>query len=366
MSRKPPTQVVPGKSTPPTELQIGGQAVIEGVVMRGPDRWALAVRKPCGDIHIEVNPSTTLAQKLPRWNVFLVRGIFALIDSLVVGVKCLTISGGISLEDEEGGAEPRSSEADKDRYETPGEDDGPGNSPMAEVTGPGESAVEEEAGSPAEDGSRGSQELSTAAIAFSLVMALVLFLGIFIVLPTVAARYLQPYVPNTVLFNLVEGGIRIGIFMLYLAVVGLIPDIRRVFQYHGAEHKTVHAYEHGLDLSKGSVEGFSTAHLRCGTSFIVVVFIVSILVFSLFGKQPLLLRILSRVAIIPVIAAISYEIIKFAGRHENSAVVRGLMAPGLLFQKLTTREPDGDQIEVAIEALNAAVADDGYAVSVKT
>lgn len=308
---------MPGNKAPPSELQIGGQAVIEGVVMRGPDRWALAVRRPRGDILVEVNPTSTLAQRYPRANVFLVRGIFALVDSLVVGIKCLTISGGISLEDEEG--------------EEPGGENG----------GKGEA--------------KGRQEMSAAAVAFSLFMALVLFLGLFIVVPTVIARYLQHYVPNTVLFNLVEGGIRIAIFVLYLAVVGFLPDIRRVFEYHGAEHKAVHAYEHGLALTPESTGRFSTAHMRCGTSFIVIVFIVSILVFSLFGKQPLLMRIVSRVAIIPLIAAISYEIIRFAGRHESSPVVRFLMAPGLLFQKLTTREPDDEQIEVAIEALNAAV-----------
>lgn len=315
MSEPPGTHPLPESRAPSVELQIGGQAVIEGVVMRGPERWALAVRRPGGDIHIEVNPTRTLAGRFPRANVFLIRGIFALVDSLVVGIRCLTISGGISLEEEYGG--------------------------------------EGEAGPGGELPKR--QELSPAAVAFSLVMALVLFLGLFIVVPTVLARFLQEYVPNTVLFNLVEGGIRIGIFVLYLAVVGFLPDIRRVFEYHGAEHKVVHAYEHRLALTVDSVMGFSTAHMRCGTSFIVVVFIVSILVFSLFGKQPLLPRILSRVAIIPLIAAISYEIIRIAGRHEDSRVVRLLMSPGLLFQKLTTREPDEEQIEVAIEALNAAV-----------
>lgn len=296
--------------------------MIEGVVMRGPERWALAVRRPCGDIHVEVNPTHTLAQKFPRANIFLVRGIFALVDSLVVGVKCLTISGGISLEDETR-----------------------------------EEPAVAEAGEAGEADTRGRQELSAVAIAFSLFMALVLFLGLFIVVPTVIARYLQQYVPNTVLFNLVEGGIRIAIFVLYLAVVGFLPDIKRVFEYHGAEHKAVHAYEHGLALTTESTERFSTAHMRCGTSFIVIVFIVSILVFSLFGKQPLLPRIVSRVAIIPLIAAISYEIIRLAGRHEGSRLVRFLMAPGLYFQKLTTREPDDGEIEVAIEALNAAVGE---------
>jgi uncharacterized protein YqhQ len=317
-------------SDPPKEIQIGGQAIIEGVVMRGPESWALAVRRPDGDIHVEVNPVGTLAQRYPRANHFPIRGMFALADSLVIGIKALTISGGISLQDEEI-AQPA---GEKDEALAGGDIPGKRNGKV---------------GKP--------QELSAPAVALSITLALALFLGIFIVMPAVITRYLQPYLPNTVLYNLVEGGLRIAIFILYLAVVGLVPDVRRVFQYHGAEHKVVHAYEAGTSLEPGSTRSYSTAHMRCGTAFIVIVFIVSILVFSLLGRPPLPIRILERLAIIPLVAAISYEIIRFAGRHETSVVVRLFMAPGLLFQKLTTREPDESQLEVAARSLQAALGE---------
>jgi uncharacterized protein YqhQ len=175
----------------------------------------------------------------------------------------------------------------------------------------------------------------------------------------VIANSLNSHVSNTVVYNLIEGGIRVAVFVGYLAAMSLLPDIRRVFQYHGAEHKVVHAYEDGLPLTPESAERFSTAHVRCGTAFIMIVLVLSILVFSLMGRPPLWLRVLERVAIIPLVAAISYEIIRFAGKHEDSTVTKVLMSPGLLLQKLTTRQPDRSQLEVAIEALKAAVDDDG-------
>ncbi len=326
------------KPQPPhthSEIQIGGQAVIEGVVMRGRKRWALAVRRPCGEVFVTVNPTTTLAQKYPGWNKFPLRGIFAFADSLVIGVKALSISGAISLEE--------------DTEEPPPRDAAEEVHASIEACG-GDTATEEEV--------RKAMAMPKVAIALSLALSIAVFLGLFIVLPAVAANSLNRHVSNTVVYNLIEGGIRVAVFVGYLAVMSLLPDIRRVFQYHGAEHKVVHAYEDGLPLTPESAQHFSTAHMRCGTAFIMIVFILSILVFSLMGRPALWLRVLERVAIIPLVAAISYEIIRFAGKHEDSTVMKVLMSPGLLLQKLTTRQPDESQLEVAIEALKAAVDDD--------
>jgi len=330
-----PGDSVHPQEQPRPELQIGGQAVIEGVVMRGPDRWALAVRRPSGDTFITVNPVMTLAQRYPRWNRFPARGILALADSLIIGVKALTISGGISLEEaeekkeEEGGASEAGLEADE------------------------REGAEVEAEKSA---------ISTPAIVAALVFALAIFLGLFIVLPTLLASPLSKHVHNTVVYNLIEGGIRITIFILYLVAMSLMPDVRRVFEYHGAEHKVVHAYEAGDPLTPEAASKYSTAHLRCGTAFILIVFVLSILIFSFLGRPALWLRVLERLAIIPFVAAFSYEIIRFAGKHEDSRWVRAVLSPGMLLQKLTTREPDDEQLAVAIDALEAAIATQPVAV----
>ncbi len=326
------------------QLQIGGQAVIEGVVMRGPEEWALAVRRPCGKIFLSVNPTTTLTQRFPRWNVFPLRGIFALVDSLVIGIKSLSMSGAISLEEEPEGEGGREGTAEP------------------ESPAPGEGAAAggdcDEAG--AREAAERAAAMPKAAIAVSMLMALALFLGLFFVLPSLIANWFDHLISNTVVYNLVEGLIRIAIFVGYLAVMSLLPDIRRVFQYHGAEHKVVHAYEEGKRLTPGEASVFSTAHVRCGTAFVLIVFVLSILVFSLLGRPALWLRVVERLAIIPLVAAFSYEIIKFAGRHEDSTPVKIIMSPGLLLQRLTTRQPDESQLEVAIAALEAAVGERAF------
>lgn len=322
---------------PRTELQIGGQAVIEGVVMRGPEKWALAVRRPDGDMFVTVNPVQTLAQRYPRWNKFPVRGIFALADSLIIGVKALSISGSISLEEAE--------EAESDEAA----DASVGIVEKGEAAGVDALAIDEASSSPA---------ISAIQITIALILALALFLGLFIVLPTLLASPLSKNIHNTVVYNLVEGGIRVAIFVLYLAAMSLLPDIRRVFQYHGAEHKVVHAYEAGGPLTPEFAARFSTAHMRCGTAFILLVFVIGILVFSFMGRPALWLRVLERLAIIPFVAAFSYEIIKVAGKHEDSRAMKIIMAPGLLLQKLTTKQPDEEQLQVAIVALEAAIAQD--------
>lgn len=319
---------------PRAELQIGGQAVIEGVVMRSPEKWALAVRRPSGDMFVTVNPVLTLAQKYPRWNKFPVRGMFALADSLIIGVKALSISGSISLEELDEEKTDEQADADVGVVEK-GDQEGEEARQMDESSKPVLSAIQ---------------------ITIALVLALGLFLGLFIVLPTVIAAPIGKNVNNTVVYNLIEGGIRVAIFVLYLAAMQLLPDLRRVFQYHGAEHKAVHAYEAGGPLTPEFASKFSTAHMRCGTAFILLVFVIGILVFSLMGRPALWLRVLERLLIIPFVAAFSYEIIKIAGKHEDSRAMKIIMAPGLLLQKLTTKEPDEKQLEVAIEALEAAIA----------
>jgi uncharacterized protein YqhQ len=309
--------------------------------MRGPEKWALAVRRPCGDMFVTINPVLTLAQRYPRWNVFGVRGILGLADSLIIGVKALSVSGSISLEEESSQAPDEEADAAVGVREK--KDTGQAGSSSLEL-----------------DGS-GSPVISAVQITIALVMALALFLGLFIVLPTVLASPLNKSIHNTVVYNLAEGGIRVAIFVLYLAAMSLIPDIRRVFQYHGAEHKVVHAYEAGGPLTPDFADKFSTAHMRCGTAFILLVFVIGIVVFSFMGRPALWLRILERLAIIPLVAAFSYEIIKVAGRHEDSRAMKIIMAPGLLLQKLTTKQPDKSQLEVAIRALEAAIGEEAEA-----
>lgn len=303
------------ESHPPKEIQIGGQAVIEGVVMRFPDRWALAVRRPDGDIYTAVNDGTTLADRHPRFNKLFIRGIFALVDSFLIGLRALSVSARISLE------EP------------------------------------DEAGSVEDEEHAEQKKLGAVELGIALVLALALFLGLFIVLPAVVVRQFDRYLTNTVVYNLVEGLMRISIFVLYLAAMSLLPDMRRLFEYHGAEHKVVHAYEAGLPLDSDSASPFTTIHIRCGTTFIVVVFVISILVFSLMGRPALWLRVVERLAVIPLVAAVSYEIIRLAGKKEGSRLVRFFMAPGLWLQRLTTREPDKDQMEVAVRALSVALGE---------
>ncbi|HEY5502155.1 MAG TPA: DUF1385 domain-containing protein [Candidatus Anoxymicrobiaceae bacterium] len=322
-----PTDVDVPSDKPQAELQVGGQAVIEGVVMRTADRWALAVRRPGGDMFVTVNPILTIAQKHPRWNKFPLRGIFALADSLIIGVKALSISGGVALE------------------ETAQEGDGEAVEQLEEDRPDSETSPHE----------KETKSIGGLPIAISMLFALVLFLGLFIVFPAWIAKQFDSSVHNVVVYNLIEGGIRIAIFVLYLAAMDLMPDVRRVFQYHGAEHKVVHAYESGEPLTPEAASKFSTAHMRCGTAFLLIVFVLSILVFSFMGRPALWLRVLERLAIIPFVAAFSYEIIKFAGRHEDSRVMKVMMSPGLLLQKLTTRQPDESQLEVAIVSLEAAL-----------
>jgi uncharacterized protein YqhQ len=179
--------------------------------------------------------------------------------------------------------------------------------------------------------------------------------GVFFILPTIIGRSFSEFFPNAIVYNLLEGLIRIGFFFAYILLVSQIKDIKRVFQYHGAEHKTIQAYENDEELKPENVRKYSTMHVRCGTSFLLIVMIVALLIFALLGKQPMIWRIISRILLIPVIAGISYELIRLAGKFSKYKVVNILFYPGLLLQKITTKEPDNDQIEVAISSFKKVI-----------
>ena len=275
---------------------IGGQAVIEGVMMKGPTRIATAVREPSGNITVRVEPVHSLGDRFPLLKKPLLRGVIALGEALVYGIRALSFS--------------------------------------AQAAG--------------EEG----EELSSKEIALTMLAAFGLAVLLFVVLPTYATKFIQSIVSEAYLLNLFEGVLRLTIFFAYVGVISSLSDIRRVFQYHGAEHKTIYAYEAGIPLEVESIRKYSRLHPRCGTNFLLIVMVVSIFMFAFLGWPDLWLRILSRVILLPLVAGISYEIIRFAGNCDNSFVAM-CMKPGLWLQYMTTREPSDDQIEVAIRALEA-------------
>jgi len=286
----------------------GGQAVIEGVMMRGRDHWAVAVRRPDGDLHAESHRVRSVGNRYPFLRAPGLRGVLALGQALSIGLRALTISAN-------------------------------------------QAAPED-------------QKLTKRQMAGSMAFALVVFILVFIAGPAVLFKYAGRGIHSSLLVNVLEGLFRVALFLGYLALIGRMNEVRRVFQYHGAEHKTIAAYEHDAPLEPESIDRFSTLHVRCGTNFLLIVMILSIFVFALFGNPPLLWRVLSRVVAIPVIAGIAFEILRLGGaRYHRSMVMRALMAPGLWLQKITTKAPSHDQIEVAVASFQAVLAaertDDG-------
>jgi len=277
----------------------GGQAVIEGVMMRGQKTMVTAVRRPNGGLAIDTKPLPAIYTGWMR-RAPLIRGVIVLIEALVLGIKSLLYSANVSLEDEE-----------------------------EEISG----------------------WLVWAMVAVSLAFAVALFF----MAPLFLTKLLDPYIGSSLVFNLIEGFIRLAIFIAYLKLMALVPDIRRVFAYHGAEHKAVNAYEDGALLEVEAVKGYNTAHMRCGTSFLFAVLIIAIIVFALVGRPSLWLMVLARVLLIPVIAALGYEVIRFGAKYAKNGLVKAVLAPGLLLQALTTREPDDSQLEVALSALRKVV-----------
>jgi len=285
-------------------IYYGGQAVIEGVMMRGREKMAVAVRRPTGELSVTSQPLPGLYKGRLRELPFL-RGIIILIETLALGVQSILHSAQIAAAEEE------------------------------------------------------QKSLSPAALWGTVALGIGFGIALFFVLPLLITRYLiDPYITSALLSNIVEGVLRIGVFIAYLKIIALMPDIKRLFAYHGAEHKVVNAYESGMPLELTSVKGYSTSHVRCGTSFLVAVLVIAIFVFALFGRPSLWLSILSRIVLIPVIAALGYEFVRFSAAHSDSPVMRSLIVPGLWLQSLTTREPDDAQLEAALAALRTVVEAD--------
>jgi len=286
------------------KINIGGQAVIEGVLMRAPRSMAIAVRRPDGEIVVKRDHMVPLSERFPIVKLPLVRGAVALFSSLVIGIKALSFSA---------------------------------NAALAE----GEKA----------------EEITPLAMGGTMAAALLFGILLFFVLPLYLTKLLVPFIGDSnLVFNLVDGLIRVLVFLLYVFSISRMKDIQRVFQYHGAEHKAIFAFESGETLTVDNVKRHSRLHPRCGTSFLLIVMLVSILVFSLIPKLwPFYLKAVSRIVLLPLIAGASYEILKWSARHEQSPLVRFFIAPGLALQRLTTREPDDDQLEVAIRSMEEAI-----------
>lgn len=289
---------------------IGGQAVLEGIMMKNQDVYSVGVRKPDGEIEVHLSTYEGIGNKRLK-RLPIVRGVISFVDSLVLGMKCLTFSA--SFYDEE---ETQPSKADQ--------------------------LIDKLFGEKAE------KVVMDLTVAFSIVMAV----AIFMVLPYFAAALLRKVIVSDTLLALIEGGIRLLLFIGYILLISQMKDIQRVFQYHGAEHKCINCVEHGLELNVENVRGSSKEHKRCGTSFMLIVMIVSIIFFIFIRVESPILRVVFRIALVPVIAGVSYEFIRLAGRSENKLVL-ALSRPGMWMQGLTTREPDDDMIEVAIAAVEA-------------
>ncbi len=272
-------------------------------MMRGQKAMVTAVRRPDGGIAVDTKMLPAFATSRAR-RVPVIRGVIVLVETLVLGYKSLLYSANVSVQKE---------------------------------------------------GEEEKEQISGTAAWGMVAASLALAVALFFIAPLFLARTLDVYIESSILFHLVEGFIRLAIFIAYLKLIGLSASLRRLFSYHGAEHKTVNAYEAGVPLEVGPVREYTTAHRRCGTSFMFVVLVIAIIVFSLVGRPSLELMVLWRVILIPAISGISYEIIQFGAQHEGNILVRAFLAPGLWLQRLTTREPDETQLEVAVSALKRAV-----------
>ena len=283
---------------------IGGQAVIEGVMMKSQKGWTVAVRDPKGEIHLRREP----LRKLPKlFKLPLLRGVIALWHALAIGMQALEFSASKAYDEEK------------------------------------------------------EEPLSRTAMVLTIAASMLLGIGLFIVLPLYAAKLIGVALPavdrSSVLFNLVDGVVRVAIFFLYIVLIGLWGEMRRVFEYHGAEHKVIHAYEAGKGVDLTSARRFSTRHPRCGTSFLMIVMVISIVVFSIIPQSwAFAYKLLARLVLMPLIAGVSYEALKFSARMKDNPVVGMIVVPGLFLQALTTREPDDSQLQVAMRALEEVLA----------
>ena len=286
---------------------VGGQAVLEGVMMRGPGNWAVAVRTPKGDIAQISRPISSPMARHWFWRLPVIRGVIALGESLAIGFRALSISAQYAAQEE-------------------GED--------GEV----------------------ETEISRGALIFAFVLAIGFAVALFKLTPGFITEALPVH---GTWFAVVEGGVRIALLVSYLGLISLLPDLKRVFQYHAAEHKAINAYEAGEELEPEIVQRYSLIHPRCGTAFLLWVMVIAVFVFAFFGRPAWYWLIATRVLLLPVIAGLAYELIRFAGKHEGNRIVMTVLAPGLWLQRLTTRQPSLDQIEVSIRALREVLDREG-------
>ena len=281
-------------------ITYGGQAVLEGVMMRSPSSWAVAIRTPEGDIAEVVHDVSSPQQRRKLWRLPVIRGVIALGESLAIGFRALAISANVASQERDEHGEIQT-------------------------------------------------QISRGQIIFSFAIAIGFALMLFKVGPALLTNWLP--IESTSLFVVVEGFIRVAVFIGYILLISLLPDLRRVFQYHGAEHKTINALEAGAELTPANVQRFSLIHPRCGTAFLLWAMVIAIFVFALVGRPDWQWLVASRILLLPVIAGIAYEVIRYAGMHRSNRVLMAMLAPGLWLQRLTTREPTDDQVEVSIRAL---------------
>lgn len=280
-------------------FQYGGQAVIEGVMMRGPGHRAIAVRRPDETIIIDEKPVGSIVQRFPFLKLPFIRGVVMLVESLIMGIEALTFSAEQAMGEEE------------------------------------------------------EEKLSKWEMFLTVAVSLGLAIVLFIVIPTTLTYYTASAIQDNFTRNLLEGAIRLAVFLGYVAAVSRMKDIQRVFMYHGAEHKVINAFEAGKELTVGEVQKFSTLHPRCGTSFLLIVILIKVVIFSGVTAEGLFGQIFFRILLLPVVAGVAYELLKLSGKYQDRGLCRIFIAPGLWLQKLTTKEPDDSQVEVAIKAFNA-------------
>ena len=359
------------------KTSIGGQALMEGIMMRGPEKTALAVRNPKGEIVIECSPTTT-KERAKFFKLPVIRGVFNYIDSMVIGTKSLMRSAeiaGLEEAEEELKREKEAKRAAKAAKKKNSE-------AVVEETQPTFKSENAEANAEAENNDKDLEKKKESSAVINVVLALSVVLGIafsvllFVVLPTYLYRgavYLMPFLKNenpavdSLIKSVFEGVLKIVILVGYMACVSLMKDIKRTFMYHGAEHKAIFCYESGLELTVDNVRNQKRFHPRCGTSFLILMILVGIFVsffidplfYLIFGFTPItIVRVLIKLLMLPLIVGVGYELIKIAGRHDN-LFTRIISAPGVWLQKITTKEPDDDMIECAIAALTEVIPDNG-------
>ena len=282
---------------------VGGQAIIEGVMMRSPWKISIAVRKPNGTIMTDIKEKPILSKTNKFFALPIIRGVVNMVDSLIIGLKALSLSATLAMDEEE-------------------------------------------------------EKLSAFDLSIAMLLAFGLFVGLFIALPTFLTSRIDHYIHSTILYNIIEGLIRVSIFLLYLFIISRMKDIKRIFEYHGAEHKTIFAFENGQELTLENIRKYTTHHHRCGTNWLMNYMFISIFIFSFLGRPGIITRIISRIALIPIVAGLAYEAIRLLSKYQDRGLANILALPGLLLQRITTQEPDDSQLEVAVAALKGSLKEE--------